>query len=105
MCLPKIYFSDFYFDAPKYDEEYSRYKDLTYEMSLRVKCKLVNKRTKSKKEQIVSKLSQLVKKADLVVFLKFKKLTVAKASELRRKLRGVGGSYIVAKKRLQGIDT
>ena len=49
----EIYFSDFYFDAPKYDEEYSRYKDLTYEMSLRVKCKLVNKRTKSKKEQEV----------------------------------------------------
>ena len=59
--------------------------------------------TKSKKEQIVSKLSQLVKKADLVVFLKFKKLTVAKANELRRKLRGVGGSYTVAKKRLARI--
>src|SRR3989344_5920308 len=59
--------------------------------------------TKSKKEQIVSKFSQLVKKADLVVFLKFKKLTVAKASELRRKLRGVGGSYTVAKKRLARI--
>lgn len=56
--------------------------------------------TKEKKEQIVSKLSQLVKKADLVVFLKFKKLTVAKASDLRRKLRAVGGSYTVAKKRL-----
>src|SRR3989344_5612621 len=59
--------------------------------------------TKSKKEQIVSKFSQLVKKADLVVFLKFKKLTVAKASELRRKLRGEGGSYTVAKKRLARI--
>lgn len=56
--------------------------------------------TKAKKEQIVSKLSKLVKKADLVVFLKFKKLTVAKASDLRRKLRGVGASYTVAKKRL-----
>ena len=49
----ELYFSDFYFDAPKYDEEYSRYKDLTYEMSLRVKCRLVNRRTKSKKEQEV----------------------------------------------------
>ena len=59
--------------------------------------------TKAKKEQIVSKLSHLVTKADLVVFLGFKKLTVAKASELRRKLRNVGASYTVAKKRLARI--
>lgn len=56
--------------------------------------------TKEKKEQIVSKLSKLVKKAELLVFLKFRGLSVAKASELRRKLRDAGASYVVAKKRL-----
>lgn len=56
--------------------------------------------TKTKKEQIVSRLSGLFKKADLLVFLKFRGLSVAKASELRRKLRDVGASYVVAKKRL-----
>lgn len=56
--------------------------------------------TKAKKEQIVSKLSGLFKKAELLVFLKFRGLPVAKAGELRRKLRGVGASYVVAKKRL-----
>ncbi len=67
--------------------------------------------TKSKKEEIVSKLSALFKKADLLVFLGFRGLSVAKASELRRKLRSVGASYVVAKKRLarlvlkqEGID-
>ena len=56
--------------------------------------------TKVKKEHIVSKLSALFKKADLLVFLKFRGLSVAKASELRRKLREAGASYVVAKKRL-----
>ena len=59
--------------------------------------------TKSKKEHIVSKLSQLFKKADLLVFVGFRKLSVAKANELRRKLREVGASYTVAKKRLARI--
>lgn len=59
--------------------------------------------SRSKKEEIVSKLSQLFKKGELMVFLGFKKLSVAKASELRRKLRGVGASYVVAKKRLARI--
>ncbi|TSC77453.1 MAG: large subunit ribosomal protein L10 [Parcubacteria group bacterium Gr01-1014_29] len=59
--------------------------------------------TKAKKEHIVSKLSHLFKKADLMVFVGFRKLSVAKANELRRKLRGVGASYTVAKKRLARI--
>ncbi len=49
----ELSFTDFYFDEPKYDEEYSRYKDLTYEAALRVKFKLINHRTKEKKEQEV----------------------------------------------------
>jgi len=49
----ELHFKDFYFDTPKYDEAYSRYKDLTYEMPLRVKCQLINRRTKTKKEQEV----------------------------------------------------
>jgi DNA-directed RNA polymerase subunit beta len=49
----ELYFLDYYFDEPKYDEEYSRYKDLTYEMALRVKCRLINRKTKQKKEQEV----------------------------------------------------
>ena len=56
--------------------------------------------TKGKKEQIVSKFSQLFKKAELMVFVGFQKLSVANANELRRKLREVGASYTVAKKRL-----
>src|SRR3989344_328396 len=67
--------------------------------------------TRAKKEQAVSKLSKLFKKADLVVFMKFRKLSVAKVSELRKKLREAGASYTVAKKRLarlvlkqEGVD-
>ena len=49
----ELHFVDFYFDEPKYDEEYSRYKDLTYEAALRVKFKLINRKTKEHKEQEV----------------------------------------------------
>ena len=56
--------------------------------------------TKEKKEHIVSKLSALFKKAELMVFVGFRKLSVAKANELRRKLREIDASYTVAKKRL-----
>src|SRR3989344_5706443 len=49
----ELNFKDFYFDEPKYDEVYSRYKDLTYEAALRVKFQLINRRTKDKKEQEV----------------------------------------------------
>ncbi len=56
--------------------------------------------TRSKKEQTISKLSDLFAKAELMIFLGFRGLSVAKASELRRKLREAGASYMVAKKRL-----
>ena len=49
----ELYFVDHYFDNPKYDEETSRLKDLTFEAPLRAKVKLVNKETKESKEQEV----------------------------------------------------
>jgi DNA-directed RNA polymerase subunit beta len=49
----ELYFTDYYFDEPKYDETQSQFKDLTYEAPLRVKVKLVNKITKKIKEQEV----------------------------------------------------
>ncbi len=49
----ELHFSDYYFDEPKYDEEFARFKDLTYEAPLRVKLKLVNKRAGKNKEQEV----------------------------------------------------
>ena len=49
----ELHFQDFYFDEPKYDEEYSKFKDLTYESALRIKVKLTNRRTKETKEQEV----------------------------------------------------
>jgi DNA-directed RNA polymerase subunit beta len=49
----ELHFVDFAFDEPKYDQEYAKFKDLTYEASLRVKVKLTNNRTKAQKEQEV----------------------------------------------------
>ncbi|HEY4499800.1 MAG TPA: DNA-directed RNA polymerase subunit beta [Candidatus Paceibacterota bacterium] len=49
----ELYFTDFYFDEPKYDEEYAKFKDLTFEAALRVKMRLNNKRTNDKKDQEV----------------------------------------------------
>ena len=49
----ELYFSDYYFDEPKYDEETARFKSLSYEAPLRAKVKLVNHRNKSTKEQEV----------------------------------------------------
>ncbi|MCL5017104.1 MAG: DNA-directed RNA polymerase subunit beta, partial [Patescibacteria group bacterium] len=49
----ELHFKDFYFDEPKYDEEYARFKDLTYEATLRANLKLVNKKAKYEKEQEV----------------------------------------------------
>src|SRR3989344_2794195 len=46
----ELYFLDYYFDEPKYDEETSWAKDLTYEAPLRAKVKLVNRHTKETKE-------------------------------------------------------
>lgn len=47
----ELHFLDYYIDEPKYDEETSLYKDLTYEAPLRVKVKLINRQTKETKEQ------------------------------------------------------
>jgi DNA-directed RNA polymerase subunit beta len=49
----ELHFVDYAFDEPKYDEEYAKFKDLTFEASLRVKVKLINNRTKQEKEQEV----------------------------------------------------
>ncbi len=49
----ELYFSDYYFDEPRYDEETSRLKGLTYEAPLRVKVKLVNHKSGETKEQEV----------------------------------------------------
>ena len=49
----ELHFSDYYFDEPKYDEEYAKFKQLTFEAPLRVKVKLINAKTKDEKEQEV----------------------------------------------------
>ena len=49
----ELHFLDYYFDEPKYDEEYSKLKDLTFESPLRVKLKLFSNKTKAEKEQEV----------------------------------------------------
>jgi len=43
----ELYFSNYFFDEPKYDEETAQYKGLSYEAALRAKVKLVNKMDKS----------------------------------------------------------
>ena len=48
-----LYFSDYKFDAPKYTEVQTKQKDQTYEASLRVNIKLVDKQTKEEKIQEV----------------------------------------------------
>src|SRR3989344_9433345 len=42
----ELKFVDYYFDEPKYDEAYAKYKDLTFEAPLRVKLKLINHKAK-----------------------------------------------------------
>ena len=49
----ELHFLDYYFDEAKYNEEYSKLKDLTYEVPLRVKLRLVNHRINDAKEQEV----------------------------------------------------
>ena len=43
----ELYFYNYFFDEPKYDEETTQYKGLSYEAALRAKVKLVNKNDKS----------------------------------------------------------
>ena len=47
----ELYFRDYYFDEPKFDELKAKENNLSYEASLRVKLELTNKRTKKSKEQ------------------------------------------------------
>ncbi|MDP3947486.1 MAG: DNA-directed RNA polymerase subunit beta [bacterium] len=48
----ELYFEDFYFDEPKFDEVYARYKDLTYEASLRVKLRLHRKSGEERSQEV-----------------------------------------------------
>lgn len=56
--------------------------------------------TRSKKEEIVAKVSGITKSAKTLVFASFKGLTVAEQNEMRKALRPMGIGYIVAKKSL-----
>src|SRR3990167_3468257 len=47
----ELWFVDYYFDEAKVDEETAREKNLTFEVPLRVKTKLINKRTGEEKDQ------------------------------------------------------
>lgn len=49
----ELHFVDYYLEDPKVDEETARSSDLTYEASLRVKLRLINKETGEIKEQEV----------------------------------------------------
>ena len=49
----ELHFADFTFDEPKCDEEYAKFKDLTYEAAFRVTMKLVNAKTGVEKAQEV----------------------------------------------------
>ena len=49
----ELYFLDYYFDEPKFDETTSKKKNVTYESPLRVKTQLVNHRTGESREQEV----------------------------------------------------
>ena len=49
----ELSFVDYYLDEPKFDEKTSKAKNITYDAPLRVKTRLVNKRTGESKEQEV----------------------------------------------------
>jgi large subunit ribosomal protein L10 len=56
--------------------------------------------TRQKKEEIVSKVADIVKNSSTIVFAKFTGLTVAEQSEMRKGLRKSDIGYTVAKKSL-----
>ncbi|MFA6603862.1 MAG: DNA-directed RNA polymerase subunit beta [Patescibacteria group bacterium] len=47
----ELYFLDYYLDEPKFEEVVTKAKNLTFEAPLRVKARLINKRTAETKEQ------------------------------------------------------
>ncbi|KKU25811.1 MAG: DNA-directed RNA polymerase subunit beta [Candidatus Magasanikbacteria bacterium GW2011_GWA2_46_17] len=49
----KLYFGDYYIDAPKFDERTARARNLSYEAALRVNCTLINQRTGEQRQQEV----------------------------------------------------
>ncbi len=49
----ELYLADYYFDEPKFDEAESKAKNVTYEAALRVKARLVNKKTSQSVSQEV----------------------------------------------------
>lgn len=56
--------------------------------------------TKQKKEEILEKLKENLKKAKMVIFVNFHGLNVASARDLRKMLKKMETSYSVAKKTL-----
>ena len=56
--------------------------------------------SKSKKKEVLDKVSQIAAKSASMVFVNFHGLPVAETTELRRDLRAQGVSYTVAKKTL-----
>lgn len=47
----ELWFVDYFLDEPKFDEKTSKIKSITYEAPLRVRTRLINKRTNETKEQ------------------------------------------------------
>jgi large subunit ribosomal protein L10 len=56
--------------------------------------------SKSKKKEVLEKVSDVAKSAKTIVFVNFKGLSVGDATTLRKQLRGQGVKYTVAKKTL-----
>lgn len=56
--------------------------------------------TKAKKQDIVAKAADAIKDAVSIVFVRFNKITVSDTAAMRKKLKGEGVGYYVAKKTL-----
>ncbi len=56
--------------------------------------------TRTKKEEILTKLDEVKKNSETVVFVHFERLPVTEGTEMRRSLREDGVGYYVAKKNL-----
>lgn len=56
--------------------------------------------TKAKKQDIIAKVTESLKDAVSVVFVRFNKISVADTSAMRKSLKGEGVGYYVAKKTL-----
>ena len=65
----ELYFEDYYLDEPKFNESESKAKNITYEASLRVKTRLVNKRTDKvvKQEIFLGDFPLMTKKGTFIV--------------------------------------